>query len=215
MNKIKLLESKKLIKELEYIQSDYNYKIELINESESEFLRSLNLFLEHNPSLKEVFDKKINQKIDDIFRKKQQEIDEIIQKEESSSNIQNDYEDLTEVETEGTESVQKLKLKKLYREIVKSTHPDRVTNQKLNELYLKATQYYNKNDFAGTYSICAELNINFEIDEDERLSINDQITNLKSRIEFMETTLTWKWLKSNDDEKQKILMNYLKLRLQN
>lgn len=214
MNKIKLLESKKLIKELEYIQSDYNYKIELINESESEFLRSLNLFLEHNPSLKEVFDKKINQKIDDIFKKKQQEIDDIIQKEDDVNTIQED-EAIIESIDDIKEDTQKLKLKKLYREIVKSTHPDRVTNTKLNELYLKATQYYNKNDFAGTYSICAELNINFEIDEQERVSINEQINNLKSRIEFMETTLTWKWLKSNDDERQKILMNYLKLRLQN
>jgi len=60
MSKLKQLESKKLIKELEFIESDYNYKNELVSEADSEFIKSLNLFLERHPQLKEIFDRKIN-----------------------------------------------------------------------------------------------------------------------------------------------------------
>lgn len=207
MNKIKQLESKKLIKELEYIQSDYNYRIELISEADSEFLKSLNSFLEKNPDIKEIFDNKINKKIEELFHKKIQEIDN------SNSESQAHYKNEDTTEVVEKVDLRKIKLKKLYREIVKSTHPDRVTNNKLNELYLRATEFYNNNDFSGTYSICVELDIFFEIDEEEIRLINEQIFSLKNRIEFLEKTLTWKWFNSEDQTKENIMLQYIKLRL--
>lgn len=111
--------------------------------------------------------------------------------------------------------VKKTKLKKLYRQIVKTTHPDKIKNDRLNELYLKATKYYSDNDFAGTYSICSELNIEFEVDDEERNLISDQILNMKNRIEFIEKTMSWRWFNSDDVQKQKIMFEYLKIRLNN
>ena len=66
MNKIKQLEVKKLIKELNFVESDYTYKNEMVNEIETLFINSVNDFLEKHPELKEIFDKKVNQKIENI-----------------------------------------------------------------------------------------------------------------------------------------------------
>ena len=63
MNKIKQLEIKKLLKELDYIESDFVYKNELVQEADNSFIRSVNELLLKHPDLKEIFDKKINSKI--------------------------------------------------------------------------------------------------------------------------------------------------------
>jgi hypothetical protein len=44
MDKIKLLEIKKLFKELDYIESDYEYRNEIINEADSDFIKKLMIF---------------------------------------------------------------------------------------------------------------------------------------------------------------------------
>lgn len=207
MSRLKELESKKLLKELEYIESDYNYKNELVGEADTEFIRCLNLFLEKHPPLKDLFDNKINKRIEEVFTKKQQEIESIVQ-EQFDNDIEQDI-----IETEEVTEEKPIKIKKLYREIVKATHPDRVTSKKLVDLYLKATKFYNENDFAGTYSICNELNIPFEIDEFEKQVIEDKISSLKDRIRFMESTITWRWFNSQEIEKEKLLLEYLKFRL--
>lgn len=206
MNKIKQLESKKLLKELEFIQSDYNYRLEIVNEADTEFIKSLNSFLETRPVLKDLFDKKINARLNDIFKQKKQEVDKI-QSESESYEFETKSDEL--IETKNS------KLKKLYREIVKLTHPDKISSHKLNEIYIKATKAYNQNDIIETYCLCVELNIDFEIDESERVKINEKIDELKNRIVFMETTLTWKWFKSEEIEKERILVEYLNRRLNN
>ena len=60
MSKLKRLEVKKLLKELDFIESDFNYKNEIVFEADSEFIKSVNDLLEKHPMLKEVIDKKNN-----------------------------------------------------------------------------------------------------------------------------------------------------------
>jgi hypothetical protein len=207
MDKIKHLEVKKLIKELNFVESDYTYKNEMVNEIENLFIESVNKFLDKHSELKEIFDKKINRKIENIFKEKFETIQE-----------KND-DDLLEESTTGInkEVVVDIKVKKirhLYRQIAKATHPDRTQNKKLNEIYLRATKCYDLLDIPGTYSICEELDIIYEIDEEDYNLISEKIEKLKQVINFMESTLTWKWYKSNDEvEKTQIIINYIKNRL--
>ena len=49
MNKLKILEVKKLLKELDYIESDFEYRSEVISEADSEFIQSVNDFLVSHP----------------------------------------------------------------------------------------------------------------------------------------------------------------------
>jgi hypothetical protein len=210
MSKLKQLEIKKLMKELDFIESDFNYKNEIVQEADNSFIKSVNTLLEQHPQLKDVFDRKINSKIENIFQERSEEIKEKIELEESIN-------ESFEVEEEViVKKVIDKKVRKLYREIAKLTHPDIVSNKKLNELYLKATQFYNNNDITGTYSICDELDIDYEPEESDTKVISEKIISLKSRIGFMESTLTWVWYHSTDEkEKEQLILRYIKNQLDN
>ena len=47
MDKIKKLEIKKLFKELDYVQSDFDYRNEVISDVDNTFLTGVNEFLEN------------------------------------------------------------------------------------------------------------------------------------------------------------------------
>ena len=215
MSKIKLLQLKKLLKELEYIESDFEYRSELISEADNEFIKSINSFLDIHPDVKDVYDKKINERIDKSI-KTNQESNKIVELEEPiNETIEEDpiYESMVEnVVTDLVET--NVKLKKLYREIVKLTHPDKIKKTTLNDLYIKATEFYNFNDKIGIYRICSELNIDYDIDEGDELFISERIDSLKKRISFLESTFTYKWFESeSEEEKNKIMIEYIKLRI--
>lgn len=208
MDKIRKLEIKKLIKELNFTESDYIYKKEMVNEIEASFIKSVNLFLENHPEIKQVFNDKINQSAENIFNKKKLEIENKLNTEEEVEQTQEEGEIIIDVKVK--------KLKKLYREIVKSTHPDKINNKKLNDIYLKATQYYNTLDITGTYSLCDELEITYEVDDEDYQLIVNKINELKDRIIFIESTLTWQWYNAEDEnQKTRIIINYIKSRLKN
>jgi len=213
MSKIKLLQLKKLLKELEYIESDFEYRSELISEADNEFIKSINSFLDIHPDVKDIYDKKINEKIDKSI-KTDQELNPVVEVEETIDEItETIYESMVEnVVTDLVET--NVKLKKLYREIVKLTHPDKIKKTTLNDLYIKATQFYNFNDKIGIYRICSELNIDYDIDEGDEVFISERIDSLKKRISFLESTFTYKWFETeSEEEKNKIMVEYIKLRI--
>jgi len=220
MEKIKSLQIKKILKELDYIQSDFEWRNEVVSEADGSFMQSINEFLEKNPQIKELYDKKVTEKIENSIKKK-------IEEDEAENDVEDDTNDEPiesgdefEKEEKNTENVENSKnispkLKKLYREIVKLTHPDRVRKKKLNDLYIEATNYYNDDDKIGIYKICSELEIEYEIEDDDEIFIVDKIETLKKRIVFLESTFTWKWFNCKDEmEKNQIVINFIKLRIQ-
>lgn len=225
MNKLKKLEAKKLLKELEFFQSDFEYKNEVICQADSDFLNSVNSFLTNHPQLKELYDKRINDKIDQMIKKKEDEVKDtqaIKIESESGENRDMDRENVEKENgiqddqktNENRGDVKSPKLKKLYRDIVKLTHPDKIKSEKLNDLYIKATSFYDKNDLAGIYIICDEIGIEYEFDEEDNVLISDKINTLKQRISFMEQTFTWKWFYGKDQqEKNNIILTYIKMQL--
>ena len=201
MNRLQYLQTKKLFKELEYMESDFEYRNEIISETDSEFITQVNNFLDNHPELKKIYDEKIDNHIQKSILKNTEEVIELFES--------NDEEIITYEDTKLP------KLKKLYREIVKLTHPDKVDNKSLNDLYLSATKYYDCNDKIGIYKICTQLDIAYDLDEDDNQIIESKIEDLKRRIEFLESTFTWQWINTNDDkEKTEMLLNFIKLRLQ-
>ena len=84
----------------------------------------------------------------------------------------------------------------------------------MNELYLKATEYYEEDNKIGIYAVCNELNISYEISDDDINLIYDQIKKYEQKIGFIESTYTWKWYNCNDlVEKDQIMVNYIKMRI--
>ena len=222
MNKVKLLEVKKLLKELEFIESDFEYRNEIISEADTQFINSINLFLQNHPDLKEIYDNKVTEKINQSIKKTQENAEEQSENESNQEQISEDDtdnkndepENIEEIEPENKNTKHLSQLKKLYREIVKLTHPDKVKNPKLNELYLKATAYYDQSNKIGIYAVCNELSIEYEIDTDDITLIYNEIQKLQQKINFIESTYTWKWYNCEDpQQKDQILMNYIKLKI--
>ena len=213
MSKLKRLEVRKLLKELDFIESDFNYKNEIVFEADSNFIKSVNDLLEKHPMLKDIINKKNNKRADlvfsDIIKEALDKDDEILEEEELVEEFINE-EFVIEIDPK------EVKMKKLYRDIAKLTHPDKIVSEKLNDLYLKSTKFYKNSDITGIYYICDELGITYEIDDKDNEMISNKINNLKSRISFMESTLTWRWYHSESEkEKEQILLSYIKMQLDN
>ena len=195
MKSLEKLEVKRLLKELDFIESDFEYKNELINQLELEFIDSVNNYLDNHPTLKEAFDDKINQRFQETINKKI---------EESKKEVAIVEKEIIEVDP---------KVKKLYREIVKKTHPDKVKDSDLNDLYIESTKYYEKGDILSIYKICDELNLEYEFGLEENELIKNKITSYKEKIELLQSTFTWKWSSTEDSSKNKIIEDYIKIQL--
>jgi hypothetical protein len=190
MANLKYLEFQRLIKELQFVESDYLYQSEIIKQSDKIFLESVDDILEKYPDLNKIWqDKKIketdilNQDIKDVIIE-----EDVIIPDKISQNKD---------------------IKKIYREIVKSTHPDKIKSSKLNELYLEATQAYETSDVVTLYKVCLELMIDFDWSDDEISKIRERIDLYKNQIIFLESTYTFKWLKSSDDDRIQIVLKFI------
>lgn len=208
MNRLKDLEIKRLLKELDFIETDYEYRSEIVSEADSEFMNSINQFLSKNPELKDLYDKKVTDRIEKT-------INNIKNNEEESIEInQEEFINEEQSKEDGVMTNEKSpEVKKVYREIVKLTHPDKIKDKRLNDYYIKATDLYNDNDKIGLYKICDELGIEYQIDENDTEIIEDKINTLKRKINFLESTFTWKWFNTKDEKsRERILLDFISLK---
>ena len=192
MHNIKKLEIKKLFKELDFLESDYAYRNEVINAVDSNFIEEVYSILERNPELKTIYDEKyevetVSEADDVIIHSEEQQI---IDRIESSP-----------------------KIRKLYREIVKITHPDKVTNTSFNDTYIKATEYYKINDELNIYKICSKLDIDYDIEDDYNNVIKSKINEYRNKINFLENTFTYQWYISDERNKITILLKFIENKL--
>ena len=212
MNKLKSLEIKKLLKELEFTESDFEYRNLAVSEADSLFINSINDFLGQHPELKKIYDDKITEKINKTIEKIQKKSND--ETEKLDENVQDDIPSIEEEHKNDEDKTNISQIKKLYREIVKLTHPDKVKSNKHNELYIKSSKYYESGNKIGIYSICNELDIEYEIEEDDVILISEQISNLKNKINFIESTFAWQWYNCEDEMlKSQILLNFIKLKI--
>lgn len=212
MNKLKSLEIKKLLKELEFTESDFEYRNLAVSEADSLFINSINDFLGQHPELKKIYDDKITEKINKTIEKIQKKSND--ETEKLDENVQDDIPSIEEEHKNDEDKTNISQIKKLYREIVKLTHPDKVKSNKHNELYIKSSKYYESGNKIGIYSICNELDIEYEIEEDDVILISEQISSLKNKINFIESTFAWQWYNCEDEMlKSQILLNFIKLKI--
>lgn len=105
----------------------------------------------------------------------------------------------------------RVKLKKIYREIVKRTHPDRVDSAELAELYIKAKSAYDDGDLFELYFIAKELKLNFKLTLEETRILNDLIEFKKLEIKKLEDSFIWQWMLNETAEaKQEIITRFIK-----
>ena len=195
MSKLTQLEVKKLIKELEYLRIDLDYKTEIVQEADGGFMREVSDFLEQQPELKVEYDKTMDARI---------------QKAVQQSTEQNVDQNTENIEGETKTIDENPALKKIYREIVKITHPDKTTDSRLNDIYVRAGISYNGNEAIELYSICDQLGIKYDVAEKEIEMMRIRISEIKDRIGMLESTNTWVWYHCEDQRiKDEIILRYV------
>jgi len=195
VEKIRKLEIQKLIKELEFLESDINLKLETINENDESFRKEIDIFIEQHPKLKFLLEEK-----------KQYEI-------ENSETFEKSKLDEEKVfESEIISELKDPKLKSLYRQIARTTHPDITNRENLKEVYLNAKKAYEENNFFSIVSFCENLNLPYNLTDEEVTLFKKEIDAMKKRIKFLESTFTWQWYKRQDN-RHDVVLSYIKSQL--
>lgn len=181
-DKLKKLQIKKLIQEYEFLESDFEYKNQIIEDNKQDFIKKVS---EVETELN------INKEIKSY-----------------SGNTEN-----TKNKNQTTDNVSektKNKIKKIYREIVKITHPDKVESNKFIELYHKSTKCSDSNDLLCLYLIAIELNIDFEFDSEDIQFLEKIVESKKKENSMVENSCVWAWIHSNnEDVKNRLIKIYV------
>jgi hypothetical protein len=184
--KLKKLEIKKIFQEYNLLLVDDEYKKEMVNEYRSEFLTQIE------------------------NRKKELGIEPEEPKKDDEPKVENVESSGKTVEPTKTiinvDDETKKKLKKIYKEIVKKTHPDKINSEVYLDMYIKSKKAYEENNIIDLYSICIDLKIDFDYDDNDIKSMVEIINDKKDKLKNLESSYLWLWVHSNDEsEKEKIV----------
>lgn len=181
-DKLKRLEIKRLLQEYNFILTDIEYKTEIISENRVEFLERVD---------------KVKR---ELFPNKAEEQKPQIQSQEKKES------DLPEI-SEST----KIKIKKIYREIVKITHPDRNNSDKYLDQHMRATEAFDKFNLIELYLICLDLNIPVELDSDDIGMLSGLIADKRNNSKSLEGSFIWLWINAKDEAaKENIVTLFIK-----
>lgn len=173
-DKLKQLEIKKLLSEYEYLIVDDEYKQQIISDYSSQFINE------------------INEKTGQKEERKEEEEGEIPPPEEREIIKKINDEDLTD-ET-------KKRMKSMFREIMKKTHPDKVQSEELVDIYIKSKEAYETNDILGLCFYANKLNVIVELSDMEIEILKDMIKKKKEELETIEKSWLWLWYKAGTEQ---------------
>lgn len=189
---LKNLQIQRLVQEYSYLILDDQYKKEIVNTYQTDFLNLVNGKIE----LPEVVEPEKNEKQED---KK----DENREQSEEKEKIKKDPIINPDIVSKATKD----KVKKIFRDIAKLTHPDKVDDEKLTSLYIEAKIAYDNYDLFELYFISNKLNIILDLGEDDINVLTILIDHKKNSLKGIETSFIWKWVHTNDEEQKEKIIN--------
>ncbi len=195
---IKDLENIKLIRELNYLKSEFEYKSNLIQIYSIDFFNWVENILTFNVELKQIYEDKKTLQIE-------QTVNVSIQK-ETGIDI---FDELIEEPIQEKEDSNKLK--GFYRQIVKLTHPDKIQSDSLNTIYNEANLAFKGGNTIDMILLCDRLGLAYNISEEEKELVKKEILDLKNRILLLESTYPYQWANSDDEiNKNNVAINYIR-----
>ena len=184
-DKLKKLQIKKLIQEYEFLTTEDEYRKEVIEDGKG-------LFMEMVGETR----KTLNIPVPEPKIPTDEDVKNETPKEKKPENV-----------SDSTKS----KVKKIYREIVKLTHPDRTNSEELVEIYRKATTAADNYNVLELFQICVELKIPIELDMEDVDVLNFLINNKRENIKKIEASFIWLWLNAKtEEEKNKLVEMFVK-----
>jgi hypothetical protein len=182
--KIQQLGLKRVLQEYAFLNSDYEYKKQVVEEFTTVFIQKANELLEEDS---------VSNYTGNI---------------KSDSNIKNIKKHKIDPETLDPKTKEKIKL--LYREISKKTHPDKDINNKFSELFLRASEAYQNFDLYELHNIANSLKIEILIEENDISLLKEKISERKNEVLKIENSYLWLWYIAEESQKIIILENFIK-----
>lgn len=184
-DKLKKLQIRKLIQEYEFLNTEDEYKKEVIDQNK-------NTFMEKVGEMR----KTLNIPFPEPKEPNVEEIENEVSKETKPENV-----------SESTKS----KVKKIYREIVKLTHPDRTNSEELVEIYRKATTAADNYNILELYEISVQLKIPIELDMEDIETLMFLIGKKREELKKIDGSFIWLWFTSQtEEEKENIVTMFVK-----
>lgn len=214
MDRLKALELKRLILELELIEIYENYNKEFIDKHQSDFNAHV---IKLSPDINKIVEPEEKQEsTQEITNYEEQNIEEV---KEEYENVEEDINEedvkVEVVEVVEEESLESKKIKKIYKEISKSCHPDKTKDIRLNELYVSAKMAYERGDLITLIKIASQISLDFEVDNEDIKSIKKNLIERKSRLIKLEETFIWTWVNAKTEKEKesiiRLLLNQKKL----
>jgi len=194
---------KSLVKELLFVNSEYEYVMEVVKDAHKDFEAYYRKFCVENEVPIEEINEKNKNKLQKVFPKKTQEVDES---------------GLVKIKKkQKPEKVDKT-LQKMYRTVATKIHPDKFSSfeetpeiLEKTEMFKEASTAYNDGNWAVFLDICEKLDIlpnrYIKVMEIVRAEISD----LKKKISHEKATFSWKLYECDEDDKckKKIISDFL------
>ena len=190
-DKLKQLEIKKLLTEYDYLVIDEEIKQEVIDEYRPIFMKNLG---------KEMG---IEEKEDDKEEPNETPPQDNIEEKEVTKLIKD--EDLSDDS--------KKRMKTMFREIMKKTHPDKVQSEELVDIYIKSKEAYESNDILELSYNASKLNIPVELSDLDIEILKDLIKIKKEKIESIEKSWLWLWYKAGTETEKNNVIKLFYLRM--
>tara|TARA_Y100000741_G_scaffold96354_1_gene71567 strand:+ start:188 stop:718 length:531 start_codon:yes stop_codon:yes gene_type:complete len=96
---------------------------------------------------------------------------------------------------------------KLYRKLAKILHPDK--NEKHKDLFIKMNKAYNNNEYIILFMYGYEFNIIDTLNEEEIITINQEIEKKQKLIEDIVNKIHWKWVNCNNNIEKELLKTHI------
>lgn len=91
------------------------------------------------------------------------------------------------------------KVKKLYRKLSTKLHPDKGGSA---EVFSDLKQYYESKNLIELLKLASDYNIDYELDEEDEMLIQNSCYNISQKIEGVQSTLSWTYF--TGDKKKKL-----------
>lgn len=200
-----ILYLKKLFSDLSFFKADLDYKEEMLENYQIKFDIKVMEFLEKNPLIKEEYDKIFNSKIDSLYKDIEEDNEEEIKRINEKNQDKHDEVDAALAEEYSKSNLEKKEfkedpdVKRIYRAIVKVTHPDKIRNASLEKrnilkkYYLEATESYKDQDLYGIVRISSLLDLDIGELSDKNLNrLEDKLKYMTLNIKTIEENMVWK-----------------------
>jgi len=182
-NRLKQLEIKKLLTEYDYLNIDGEIKQEIIDKYKPVFMEDLKEY--DDPNKEKTVEENVGEPMNT-----EKVVEKLIKDEDLSDHT-------------------KKRMKKMFRDVMKKTHPDKVKSEELVEIYIKSKEAYELNDLLSLSHYANKLNIEVRLNVVEIKILKDLLAKKKESLEVIESSWLWLWYNSKTkEEKKKVVELY-------